>query len=170
MFTVGQKIIYGNSGVCLVEKVGTMEGMGDRQYYTLKPLFIKDSTIFAPVDTDKVVMRPIVTKEEIDQIIADIPKLEQLWIADEKTREQNYKEALATADPRELIRIIKTIFPRKVQRIAQGKKVTASDERNFLAAEEALYREISVVLDKDIDAVQQMFIEEFEKLRDTLEV
>lgn len=156
MFAIGQQIIYGNTGVCIVNQIGPLDsvsGMGDRIYYTLLPFYSKESTIYTPVDNQKIVMRPILTKEEAESLIEEIPEIEELWITDEKNREQDYKDALAKADCRELIRVIKTIYPRKQKRLAAGKKVTASDERYFNMAEDFLYKELAISLDMDLDKV-----------------
>ena len=45
-----------------------------------------------------------------------------------------------------MIRIIKTIYLRKQDRFAKGKKVTATDERYLRQAEENLYSELSILL------------------------
>lgn len=156
MFEIGQQIVYGTTGVCIVNKIGPLDpasGMGDRIYYTLLPFYSKESTIYTPVDNEKIVMRPILTKEEAESLIQEIPEIDELWISDEKKREQDYKDALAKADCRELIRVIKTIYPRKQERIAAGKKVTASDERYFNMAEDFLYKELAISLEMELDEV-----------------
>lgn len=169
MFEVGDKIIYGNTGVCTVEKIGPLDstsGMGDRVYYTLNPYYIKESTIYTPVDNQKIVMRLVMNKEEAEQLITEIPVIEALWIGDEKRREQGYKDALATADPRELVRVIKTIYPRKQERIAAGKKATASDERYFNMAEEFLYKEIAVSLETTPEEAEQYVLQKVQQAKE----
>ena len=92
MFDIGQQIVYGTTGVCIVNKIGPLDpasGMGDRIYYTLLPFYSKESTIYTPVDNQKIVMRPILTKEEAESLIQEIPEIDELWIPDEKKREQD---------------------------------------------------------------------------------
>lgn len=149
MFQKNDYIIYGNNGVCIVKDIGTLDMPGipkERIYYTLIPCYKKDSQIFVPADNCKVIMRPIIRKEEVLQLIEEIPSIELLWIEDEKQRETCYKEALRKCDCRELIRVIKTIHQRGQKRIAQGKKITASDEKYYQLAEDSLYGEIAVAL------------------------
>lgn len=157
MFEKGQFIIYGSTGVCIVDGVGPLEsssGTGDRIYYTLSPFYSKDSRIYTPVDNQKIVMRPILTQTEAESLIKEIPQIQELWIIDEKNREKDYKDALAKADCHEMVRVIKTIYPRKQKRLAAGKKVTASDERYFNMAEDFLYKELAISLDMDVDMVE----------------
>lgn len=149
MFAVGDYIIYGNHGVCKVEKIGTVSlPMADKNkvYYTLRPIYKSESVVYAPMENPKSIIRPVLTKEGADMLIEEIPQLESVWIANEREREVQYKAALKSCDCRELIRIIKTLYCRKMDRIRDGKKVTVLDERYFRQAEEQLYGELAFVL------------------------
>ena len=94
MFQVGDLIVYGNTGVCRVEKIGTpdLAGVPDGvDYYTLSPYYSQNSKIFTPCDNDKVVMRPIISKREARKIVKEIPSIGLLIITDEKKREEKFK-------------------------------------------------------------------------------
>ncbi len=152
MFTVNDYIIYGNHGVCRVEKIGTVSLPmvdKDKLYYTLSPVYKNDAVVYAPVENPKSVIRPVITKEEADHLIEEIPGLQSVWIANEKEREAQYKAALKTCDCRELIRIIKTLYVRKMDRLRDGKKVTVVDERYFRQAEDQLYGELAFVMNME---------------------
>ena len=149
MFNIGDLIVYGNAGVCRVMEIGgpPMKGLPEgKDYYTLSPYYAEKSVIFTPCDNDKVVMRPIISKDEANMLIHKIPDIGELGIPDEKKREECYKETLKSCDLHQFISIIKTIYARKQQRIAEGKKITASDEKYFQMAEEKLYGELAIVL------------------------
>ncbi len=149
MFKVGDLIVYGNTGVCTVEKIGKPELTGvsdDKEYYTLSPYYSRNSRIFTPCDNDKVVMRPVISKKEAEKLLKEIPKIKLLVITDEKKREERYKETMRTCDCREFVSILKTIYNRKITRLAEGKKVTASDERYFNMAEDKLLGELAIAL------------------------
>ncbi len=149
MFEVGDYLVYGLNGVCKVDAIGTMDIPGapkDRLYYTLLPVYQAGCRLFTPVDNEKVVMRPVVTKDEAMDYIDHILETETLWITDEKRRESMYKEVVKKCDPKEWIKIIKTLFLRKKARIEAGKKVTASDEKYLHIAEENLYGEFAIAL------------------------
>lgn len=147
MFEVGDNIIHGGSGACRVEKIGALNtGVKGRIYYTLVPYYIKGSSVYTPVDSDKVIMRPVMTKEEVMSLIDDIKNIDTLWVKDEKKREETYKNAIRSCDARELVKIIKTIYLRKKERVAEGKKMTYSDEKYYKLAEDNLYGELAVAL------------------------
>ena len=63
-----------------------------------------------------------------------------------KEREAKYKEALHTCDSRAWVSIIKTLYLRGQERAAQGKKITALDERYMRTAEHGLYSELALTL------------------------
>lgn len=158
MFQKDDYVIYGSNGVCTVKDIGPLDMPGvpkERMYYTLVPYYTKDSQIFTPTDSNKVVMRALIRKDEILQLIEEIPTIELLWIKDEKQREAQYKDALRKCDCRELIRIIKTIYTRRQDRLAEGKKMTASDEKYFHLAEDSLYGEFAVTLGIERGQVQE---------------
>lgn len=149
MFERGEYIIYGTSGVCKVEDITTMEMEGvprDRLYYVLSPSSQKGGWIFTPVDNQKTPMRRILNQKEAATLIDEMPGIQVLWITNEKMREENYKECMKSCDCREWIRIIKTLYLRKQERSAQGKKITATDERYLRMAEDYLYTELEIPL------------------------
>ena len=74
MFTEGQLVIYGGEGVCRIAAVGPSSLSGTdktKLYYTLTPL-TRSGTVLTPVDT-KVLMRPILSRQEAEDFIASCP-------------------------------------------------------------------------------------------------
>lgn len=157
MFQENDAVVYGNKGVFRVTNVGKLS-MGiadkDRIYYTLSPVYRPETVIYVPVDNEKVIMRQVVSKEEAEKLVREIPQIETVWITNEREREQQYKEVLRSGDCRELIKIIKTLYQRKRSRIQKGKKAMAVDERYFRQAEEQLYEELAFALEIGKDKVQ----------------
>ena len=149
MFEKNQLIMCGGHGVCrVVDVTGNPIDRLDkvRKYYVLEPVFEKGSTVYTPVDNDKVVMRRIMNKEEAEELVDKITEISTVWIREEKNREQMYKEAIRTYDCQSLVQIIKTLYLRKQDRLKEGKKVLSSDEQYLRKAEELLYSEMSLAL------------------------
>lgn len=160
MYQKGEFIIYGSKGVCEITDIsplnlgGSSKGRAsgiirtdkDRLYYILCPMNDREGKVFTPVDSEKTVMRRVLTSEEARALIEEIPDIENLWVADERQREQNYREAIGSCDCRELVKVIKTLWVRNQQRLAQGKKTTAMDKKYFKIAEDNLYAELSLSL------------------------
>ena len=157
MFEVGDYIIYGNNGVCKITNVGPMDMPGvpkSKLYYTMTPCYIRDSSIFTPVDNDRVVMRKVMSRQEAEKFLETAEDIDKLDIKEEKHREQEYKAAILTCDPTVLVGIIKTIQDRMQDRIAEGKKVTASDTKYIHVAEDSLYGELAISFDMEKDDVK----------------
>ncbi|MCH5263564.1 MAG: CarD family transcriptional regulator [Lachnospiraceae bacterium] len=149
MFKKDELIMCGGHGVCRVVNVtGNPIDRLDkvRKYYVLEPVFERGSTVYTPVDNDKVIMRKIMNKQEAEELVGRITSIETVWIQEEKSREQMYKEAIRTYDCHSLVQIIKTLHLRKQSRLQEGKKVLSSDEQYLRKAEELLYSEMSLAL------------------------
>ena len=157
MFQAGDVIVCGTHGVSRVEKVGPLSSPvsdRDRLYYTLKPLYERGSVVFTPVDNEKMVIRPVISREEALRLIDGIRDAEALGIEDERKREENYKTALKSCRAEELVKMIKTINARKRSRAARGKKATDADSRYVKLAEDYLYGELAISLDLERDQVK----------------
>ena len=149
MFKKGDFITYGTVGVCEVQDIRTinMEGVSkDKLYYILRPYYQTRSKVFTPVDNKKTVMRKILSKEEACTLIDHMQEVEKLEISPDKMQEEVYKQAVRTGDCKEWIRIIRTLYDRRQERLAQGKKAASVEERYFKMAEENLFSELSISL------------------------
>ena len=81
MFQVGEKIIYGENGVCTVESIGPLEISGaqkDRLYYNLRPL-TGSGNYYTPVDS-AAFMRPVMSREEAEAAAMEL--LRKMNLAD----------------------------------------------------------------------------------------
>ena len=156
MFKIGEFIIYGSNGVCKVDDICRMSlGGEEKEYYCLLPVNDRSGKIFTPIDNQKVVMRRILSAEEANELIDDIPDIEQMEIVDERKREADYKQALLTCDCRELIKIIKTMYYRKQDRLSRGMKSTVIDDRYLREAENNLYSELSLATGREKQEMEQ---------------
>lgn len=156
MFQVDDIVVYGKHGVCRVTDVGTLSmSMVDskEQYYTLRPVYQKDSVVYVPVEGRKMVMRRIITKKEAKCLIDEIEEIELVSATNEQEREMKYQVALRSCDCRELIRIVKTLYLKNMARAKNGKKAMALDDRYYHLAENQLNEELAYVLEMSRDEV-----------------
>ncbi len=140
-------MVHGNSGVCRVEEIRTMDGIGTdqkRTYYTLVPIYSSGSKLFVPTDSKKVVTRSVMTKKEAQKLLEEWDQIETLWVENDKKREEIYKEALRSCDCRQWVKLIKTSYERNQARLKSGKKATTSDERYLHMAEDNLFGELAI--------------------------
>lgn len=162
MYQKGDYVVYGTKGVCLVEDVMAIDWGSDcisseKLCYKLSPRFVKGSTIYAPVENEKTVIRSVMSGEEAQALLNRAGGLETLWIKDEKEREMSYRRALLSGSSTEWSRIIKTLYLRKKERQKSGKHMTCIDERYLHIAESILFGEMSLPLHLTVKEVEEEY-------------
>lgn len=151
MFKINDYIIYGNVGVCKVLDItreSIMKGE-EKEYYVLNPIYSKHSkttVIKIPTDNDKIFMREIISKDEVDSLIKNIPNQEVIWVDNDRERSEEFKAMIKSADCHDLITVIKSIQLHKEKKKSVNKKACKSDEEILKLAEKMLHQEFAAVL------------------------
>ena len=161
MFKKGEYVIYGNVGACQIIDISTLDIHGapkDRLYYILEPVKQNKSRVFTPVDNKKVIIRKIIPKEDVEMLLDDIPNIKALSVEDEKFREQIYKDCIKSCQCRKVLSLIKTIYLRKEERLNQGKKLSATDEKYFKLAQENLHTELAISLKIPVEQMKDYIL------------
>ena len=149
MFEVGEYIVYGINGICRVEEVGPspFDKTDPRTFYLLVPVHNPtSSTIYTPVDNERVPMRRLMTKGEIDALIAAMPEIETITVPVEKQRREIYRSAIGGLDPTGYVRVIKTVHQRRLELAAAHKHFPVTDLEYGRLAKHLLYSECAHVL------------------------
>lgn len=160
MYKVGEYVVKANSGICRIEEIIQMSQDDNisREYYVLYPKDDRRSKMFVPVDADRTRIRPVMTCAEAEAFIRCIGKIEALLIVNEKQRELRYKETLRSNKPEDLVAVLKSLYQRGLARTEMGKRITATDERYYKAAEEALYTELGFALEKTKEEIKALVL------------
>ena len=150
MFSPGDIIFYGSTGVCRVEEVkmlGFSKSEKQQLYYILKPVY-QECNISAPVDSNKVFMRPVITKEEAMSLIDTIPsiKAEAFHCSVLRQLVEHYEAAFASHECSDLIKLTMSIQEKKRLCQEHKRKLGALDERFMKRAEDLLFGELAVAL------------------------
>ena len=106
-------------------------------------------------------MRKLISKEEALELVSRFSDIEPLQLKAGKP-EDAYKEVLKRNDCIELLKLIKHIYFKKKQRLDEGKKVMAVDEKYMKLAEDVLHQELGAVLDIPKDQVMDFLIKRIE--------
>ena len=158
MFQPGELLVYGTTGVCRVEEITapdfTRADRG-RQYYLLRPLY-QDGVIYAPVDSGKVPIRPVISREEAEALIDLIPSVraEACHAPTMQALAQHYQSAVRSHNCRELLELTMSIYLKQRQAEAQKRRLGMVDERYMKQAERLLYGELAAALDIPYEEVQ----------------
>lgn len=150
MYDIGELIIYGRIGVCKVKDVTTSKfsGASENQKYYVLELQDKNGNIYIPVNT-KVFMRPVMKKEEAEQLIRLIPSMQAQAYNSPNLQEltRHYMTALQAHNCECLIKVVMSISTKKQERQHNNKKIGAVDTNFLKHAEDLLYSEFSIALD-----------------------
>ena len=150
MYSIGEKIMYGGTGVCVVQEIASLKQSSfdqPRSYYVLKPLY-QSGTIQIPVDNTKVPIRPVMTRDQAEALVDGIPEI-TASICYEKNLtalRNHYQQQLNTYDCRDLIRMTKSIYAKKKDAESRQKKIGMTDEKFLRRAEDLLFGELAVAL------------------------
>ena len=161
-YEIGDFVSKPVTGICKIENIlylNPQDKKNNKLYYLMRPVEDEKEKIYVPILNPDSRLRLCLTKEEAWNLIKRIPEIPTAWTENEKMREQSYKAAVKTNNPEALVSIIKTIYQRKQKRLAQGKKCTATDARYFQIAENLLYMELGVALEKPKQEVCKTIID-----------
>lgn len=162
MFSVGDYMIYGINGVCLVQDIcaSPFDKKDTRTFYMLKPLGATEgSVIYTPTDNVQVAMRPLMTMEQARELIDFLPRITPLEIPAEKMRRDIYRQTMQSCDPVQYVRLIKTVRCRRMDMLAQHKRLSETDSDFERNAKLSLYHELAVVLDKPFAEIEPFLLE-----------
>ena len=164
MFAIGDTVLYGHSGVCRITDIRTERfGPSPRTYYVLAPVHDRASTIYCPVDQEKLPLRPLLNADEVRRLIHAIPQAQDVWIEDNGKRRDRFADMLKSGDREQMVALIRTIYQHRCQRDEAGKKLHLADERVLRDAERLLYEEFAEVLGLRPDEVVDYIREELQE-------
>ncbi len=161
-------MVYGWTGVCRVKEVAPRQEAGgkrDRLYYTLESQQ-NGCMIYTPVDSDKVFMRPVISRQEALDLIDQIPHIQAEAYRTPVTRElvEHYEEALRSRDCGDLIRLTMSIHAKKEGAAAQKRRFGAVDERFLRRGEDLLFGELAAALGIEPEQVPDFIASRVETL------
>ena len=163
MFSIGEKVMYGGTGVCVVEEITSVKfsaSQPGKPYYLLRPMY-QTGTIQTPADSGKVPIRPVMNRSEAEAVIDAMPTV-PAEIGTEKNLSalrNYYQKQITSFDSMDLIRLAKSIRAKKIEAEKRQKRIGSTDEKYLRRAEELLFGELAVALEISMDDVPA-FIEQ----------
>lgn len=153
MYAIGDKIIYGENGVCTVEKIAPLEMSGvsaEKLYYYLTPL-TGTGTYFAPVDSGAY-MRPVMSRAEAEALIDAIPGIAPAVCNDSRFNHVDafYRELFKLHTCEALVSIVKGLRARMSERKTKSSRAEATMKR----AKDILHGELAVALGMELGDVE----------------
>ncbi|MCI8444864.1 MAG: hypothetical protein HFG15_00350 [Bacilli bacterium] len=162
MYKIGEHLVYCRD-VCIVKEIKRNHYQG-HDYYVLMPIEDSSLKIEVPIENRCGNLRDLITKDELEDIIKQIPSIPILDCHD-KLLENEYKKLLSSKNHVDLIKIIKTAYLRNQYRLDQNKKLGETDNNYLEKAERYLFQEFGVVLGLDYEETKQYVIDQVLELQ-----
>ena len=130
---------YGAYGVCQVEDLRSIRFGPDtprREYYVLRPVDQDGACIYVPADNAALTarMRPVLSREEIDRLLAGCREEQLPWTEDRKQRLDTFRDILRRGDERELLLLARCLY----QKSRESERGLASTDAQILKKAEAM--------------------------------
>jgi len=109
-FKVGDKVVYPNHGVGVIEQVAQRSIAGTESSFYCLRIISTDSTVMVPVDNISAVgLRKLLTKREISRVVKLLKEGEVTTYDDWKGRFQANSEKMRTGDIRAVAEVMKSL-------------------------------------------------------------
>lgn len=150
MYTIGDRVVYGIHGVCAV--VALEKRTVDRkqvEYFALEPLDQPGARFYVPTQNQAAVakLRPLISRQELEELLASEVARQDCWIADESRRKQYYRELINSGDRGALLSMVGCLYRHKEEQAALGRKFHLCDENFLRDAEKLICAEIAVIME-----------------------
>ena len=150
MYAIGEHIVYERSGVCKVADIMRRENPATGEecdYYVLEPLNEK-GVIYTPVDNPKVFMRPILTAEQVEELIDQIPLMKPMANDHHSTQQliERYRTLLGSHDCSDLISLVVTTYAKKEYAEAHNRHLGNIDRQFMDQARDLISTEFGMAL------------------------
>lgn len=156
MFSKGEKVVYGQTGVCIVEDICEKELIRGKKcrYYVLRPFYQGNSIIYAPTDSEKIFIRSVITFEEAEELILKITEISESAENFEDSKEE-YHNYLSTHRCSDLVKLTSQIYRKKITAGENRKRLGFVDEKYMRLAENLFFGELACALNLEPDEVKQ---------------
>ncbi len=162
MYSIADHVVYGIHGVCRI--LAMEERTVDRKkvlYYVLEPLDQAGARFYIPAHNEQALkkLQPVLSRQELEALLASQQVRQDCWLADENQRKQRYRELISGGDRAALICMVGSLHRHKQAQAAAGRKFHLCDENFLRDAEKLLNSEFALVLGIPKDQVQAYILE-----------
>ncbi len=130
-FSIDTFVVYGKTGVCKIVERKLMDiSKPPKEYYVLSPVADPRSAVYVPCDNEALVskLRPLLTKEEIDDCLTQAGGMSLDWPEDKAERQLVFRELMGENNPVQLLRLIRCLYVKRQEKQTAGKRLSSADE------------------------------------------
>ena len=156
MFSVGDKVVHHDYGICRINKISSRSfpGQDKREYYEMSPLLDDGygTTFYIAVDEESKLREPM-SRDQILKMIDSMPDTCPLEIESSGNRaldmeniRTSYNLLLHSGNPQNWVVLLRTIYRKGQQLSAQRKRISEFEAHTRENSEHLLYGEIAGVM------------------------
>lgn len=172
MFTVGDKVVHNQYGICKITGISKRRFPGQEQkdYYEKTPLTDDGygTTFYIAVDHDGLIREPM-SPDQILSMIDAMPKTEPLVLESTGNRmldmeniKTTYSALMRSGNPQDWVLLLRTIYRKGKQLSAKKKRISEFESNARDNSEKLLYGEIAGVMNIPIHSVEGFITERIE--------
>ncbi len=157
MFEIGDKVVYGQTGVCLITDICEKSFIKNKKckYYVLKPIGFDNNLVYAPLEGGKIFMRYLITRQEAEALIDSIPRIIEKISCDTEISKEEYNEKINTHSLEDLVALTVIIYSKKLSVTRLKKRLNNVEEKYMKICENLLFGELSEVLGISFNEVKE---------------
>ena len=153
-FEVGQYVVYGTNGICIVDSIEMMSftsEMPKEMYYVLRQHRHSETCFFVPLKNEELVskLREPMRREDIEDMLMGLSDDDVKWVNDRRARGDYFKSILSEGVGGHLLNMIICIYEKKRELARQGKKLSVTDTTTLRSAEKLVEEEFAWALGMD---------------------
>lgn len=164
-YNVGDQVVYGSHGVCIIASIETKR-LDKRtvRYYVLEHMDRSGCRYYVPTDNEVAAskIRRIMTEQQIRDLLSSSEVHNSVWVEDENSRKQRYKELITGKDLPALINMVHCLHIHRNNQCIAGKKFHICDENFLRDAQKLIGEELSVALQLSENEVSDYIKQFFE--------
>jgi len=142
-FKVGQKVVYPNHGVSLIEKIAEGEIDGHKQtYYHLRLLSNNSKVMIPKGNLELVGLRPLCSVQEVDKLVELLEDGNVDTYKDWKGRYKQNLDKMKTGDLMEVAKVLKNL-----RLVSQKKSLSFREKKMYERAKYFIVSEVAHVKD-----------------------
>lgn len=159
MYSINDIVAYSSAGICDIADITNRSIAGtSMDYYVLKPKLDQKSTVFVPINNEKLTsrMRSPLNSAEAKALIDSLCSLGTDWIDNDNERREVYRSRITEGSPTCLAQIYKTLTLRRIELEENSRKLRSADEVFLKECEKLLSFEICSALGSSQDEIKKM--------------
>ena len=140
-FKVGEKVVYPNHGVTVVEQIGESDINGTRNTFYHLRLLSNDSKLMVPISNiDRIGLRKLYAQKEIKLLIGQLEMKMPSKVTDWKDRYRQNLEKMKTGKLEDVAEVLKNLT-----QVSKRKSLSFREKKMYDRARHLLVSEVAIV-------------------------